>query len=194
MRHKKSGRQFGRDTSSRRAMLRNLAANLITHERIETTEAKAKELRRVAERLITKATRLGKVGFTAQSELSTEDKAKRLHVSHLLGAYVPRWGVDREGVKVDIVEKVLVDLSKRFLGRPGGYTRTVKLGPRRGDGAQMTIIEFIDVPPPLDKVPEAPPAAAGEIVGAPTEGAATPAAADAPAAAADAPAEAPKAE
>ena len=53
MRHKKSGRQFGRDTSSRRAMLRNLAANLITHERIETTDAKAKELRRIADRLIT---------------------------------------------------------------------------------------------------------------------------------------------
>ena len=76
MRHKKSGRQFGRDTSSRRAMLRNLAANLITHERIETTDAKAKELRRVAERLITKATRLGKVAYTPQAELSDADKAQ----------------------------------------------------------------------------------------------------------------------
>ena len=97
MRHKKSGRQFGRDTSSRRAMLRNLAANLITHERIETTDAKAKELRRVAERLITKATRLGTVGHTAQSELSAGDKAKRLHVSRLVSAYIPRWGVTRGG-------------------------------------------------------------------------------------------------
>ena len=59
MRHKKAGRQFGRDTSSRRAMLRNLTANLITHERIETTDAKAKELRRIAERLITRAKRIG---------------------------------------------------------------------------------------------------------------------------------------
>ena len=80
MRHRKSGRQFGRDTSSRRAMLRNLAANLITHERIETTEAKAKELRRVAERLITKATRLGKVAYTPAGELSPGDRARRLHV------------------------------------------------------------------------------------------------------------------
>ena len=142
-------------------MLRNLAANLITHERIETTEAKAKELRRIAERLITKATRLGKVGYTPQGELSADDKARRLHVSHLLGAYVPRWGVDREGAKIDIVEKVLINLSKRFEGRPGGYTRTTKLGPRRGDGAQMTIIEFIDAAAPQDKVAAAP-TAAGE--------------------------------
>src|SRR5262249_46543237 len=114
MRHKKAGRQFGRDTSSRRAMLRNLAANLITHERIETTDAKAKELRRVAERLITKATRLGKVAYTSHGELSTNDRAKRLHTSRLVSSYVPRWGVRTDGTKIDIVEKVLVDLAKRF--------------------------------------------------------------------------------
>src|ERR1051325_5584904 len=100
MRHRKAGRQFGRDTSSRRAMLRNLAANLITHERIETTDAKAKELRRVAERLITKATRLGKIGYTKQADLSADDKAKRLHASRMVAAYVPRWGVTSAGVKV----------------------------------------------------------------------------------------------
>jgi len=174
MRHKKSGRQFGRDTSSRRAMLRNLAANLITHERIETTDAKAKELRRVAERLITKAARLGKVAYTPQSELNAGDKAKRLHVSRLVGAFVPRWGVGRDGAKVDIVEKVLVDLSKRFEGRPGGYTRITKLGPRRGDGASMAVIELIDAKAPEDKVKGAP-TAAGETATAaePAGGAAT---------------------
>src|SRR5690349_7556087 len=156
MRHKKSGRQFGRDTSSRRAMLRNLAANLITHERIETTEAKAKELRRIAERLITKASRLGKVAYSPQSELSPGDKARRLHASRLVAAYVPRFGVKTDGTKIDIVEKVFVELSKRFEGRPGGYTRISKLGPRRGDGAPMTIIEFIDAAPPVDKVASAP--------------------------------------
>lgn len=165
MRHKKSGRQFGRDTSSRRAMFRNLAANLITHERIETTDAKAKELRRVAERLISKALRLGKVAYTPQAELNAGDKAKRLHTERLLGAYVPRWGVTTEGLKVDIVGKVMLELSKRFEGRPGGYTRITKLGPRRGDGAPMCIIEFIDAKAPEDKVlsvpdaPEAPSAA-----------------------------------
>src|SRR3954464_3857426 len=144
MRHKKSGRQFGRDTSSRRAMFRNLAANLITHERIETTDAKAKELRRVAEKLITKATRIGKASYTAFSELSAGDKATRLHISRQLASYVPRWGVQSDGTKIDIVEKVMIDLARRFEGRPGGYTRIIKLGQRRGDGAHMCIIEFID--------------------------------------------------
>src|SRR5512143_432647 len=101
MRHKKSGRKFDRNTSSRRAMLRNLAANLITHERIETTDAKAKELRRVAERLISKATRLGKIAYTANGELSPGDRARRLHAERLVGAFIPRWGVTREGSKVD---------------------------------------------------------------------------------------------
>ncbi len=151
MRHKKAGRQFGRDTSSRRAMLRNLTANLITHERIETTDAKAKELRRVAERLISKAKRLGQVAYTAQASLSDKDKAKRLHASRLVASWVPRFGVRTDGTKIDIVEKVMVDLSKRFEGRPGGYTRITKLGPRRGDGAAMAVIEFIDAPPPVDK-------------------------------------------
>src|ERR1700744_1933427 len=104
MRHKKSGRQFGRDTSSRRAMLRNLAANLITHERIETTDAKAKELRRIAERLITKATRLGDAGHTAHEKLDESNRAKRLHTARLLGSYLPRWGVTGEGTKIDIIE------------------------------------------------------------------------------------------
>src|SRR5215216_3412469 len=106
MRHKKAGRQFGRDTSSRRAMLRNLTANLITHERIETTDAKAKELRRVTERLISKAKRLGKIAFTVQSELSADDKARRLHATRLVSAWIPRFGVKKDGTKIDIVEKV----------------------------------------------------------------------------------------
>ncbi len=133
-------------------MLRNLAANLITHERIETTDAKAKELRRVAERLITKARRIGKSAYTPQTELSAAEKAKRLHVSRLIASFVPRFGVKSDGAKVDIVEKVLVDLAKRFAERPGGYTRIVKLGFRRGDNAPLSIIEFVDAATPVDKV------------------------------------------
>ena len=182
MRHKNAGRQFGRDTSSRRAMLRNLTANLITHERIETTDAKAKELRRVAERLISKAKRLGKVAYTPQAELSAGDKAKRLHAERLVSAYVPRFGVGASGDKIDIVEKVMTRLTKRFEERPGGYTRIVKLGPRRGDGAPLAMIELVDAPAVTDKVRAAPapaaeepaaeaaaPEAAGEVVDAKVE-------------------------
>ncbi|RLB58528.1 MAG: 50S ribosomal protein L17 [Deltaproteobacteria bacterium] len=149
MRHRKDGRQFGRNTSHRRAMFRNLAANLINHERIVTTDAKAKELRRVTDKLITKAKRLGAVAYTPQPELSQKDKNSRLHVSRLIASYLPRWGVERDGeTKRDLVEKVMVDLSKRMAERPGGYTRIIKLGPRRGDGANMSVIELVDAPPP----------------------------------------------
>jgi large subunit ribosomal protein L17 len=147
MRHKNAGRKFDRNTSHRRAMLRNLTANLILHERIQTTDAKAKELRRVAERLITKARRLGVAAYTAQSELSPKDKARRLNAQRLIASYIPRFGtrVEKGGEikKVDLVEKVLLDLAKRFADRPGGYTRIVKFGPRRGDAAPVSMIELV---------------------------------------------------
>jgi large subunit ribosomal protein L17 len=147
MRHKNSGRKFDRNTSSRRAMLRNLTANLILHEKIETTDAKAKELRRVAERLITKARRLGAVAYTTQAELSPADRARRLAASRMIAAYIPRFGVRIEtgGApnRVDLVEKVLLDLARRYASRPGGYTRIVKFGPRRGDNAPISLIELV---------------------------------------------------
>ncbi len=147
MRHKNAGRKFDRDTSSRRAMFRNLAANLVLHERIETTDAKAKELRRVAERLITKAKRLGAVAYTPNDQLTEKQRADRLAVSRRLAAYLPRFGTRTEKggdlKKVDLVEKVMVDLSKRFATRPGGYTRIVKFGPRRGDNAPISMIELV---------------------------------------------------
>jgi large subunit ribosomal protein L17 len=145
MRHRKSGRQFGRNTSHRRAMLRALTANLVAHERIETTEAKAKELRRVAERLITRALRLGTVAFTPQDKLTPAERARRLAVERHLSQYLRRFGAiaSEEVGKVDLVEKVFLDLAKRFQGRPGGYTRIIKTGPRRGDNAPMAIIEFV---------------------------------------------------
>src|SRR5689334_6185901 len=146
MRHLNAGRKFGRNTSHRRAMFRNFAANLIAHERIETTDQKAKELRRVAERFITKAIRLGDVAFTKNEDLKPVDRAKRLHAQRLVGAFILRFGTRREGdeiKKIDLVEKVFLDLAKRFQGRAGGYTRIVKLGPRRGDAAYMSLIEFV---------------------------------------------------
>jgi large subunit ribosomal protein L17 len=127
-------------------MFRNLAANLVLHERIETTDEKAKELRRVAERLITKAVRLGDVAYTPNTDLQPEARAKRLHAQRVVGAFLPRFGtriVEGETKKIDLVEKIFLDLAKRFQKRPGGYTRIVKLGMRRGDGASMSIIEFV---------------------------------------------------
>ena len=148
MRHQNAGRKFDRNTSSRKAMFRNLTANLVLNERIETTEAKAKELRRVAERLITKAIRLGEVSYTPNEKLSAVDKGKRLATKRIISSFLPRWGtrVEKGGEtkKVDLVEKVMLDLAKRFAKRPGGYTRTVKMGQRRGDNAPLVIIEFVD--------------------------------------------------
>src|SRR5450432_1295994 len=147
MRHLNAGRKFGRNTSHRRAMFRNLAANLLLHERIETTDAKAKELRRVAEKLITKARRLGTVAYTPHEKLSPEDRSKRLAAERLVSSYLPRFmtRIEKGGEvkKVDIVEKIFLDLAKRFADRPGGYTRIIKFGPRRGDGAPVSLIEFV---------------------------------------------------
>ena len=146
MRHGKSGRQFSRNTSHRRAMLRALTANLIAHERIETTDAKAKELRRVAERVITRARRLGDVAFTPNDKLSLADRARRQAAQQQVGKFLQRFGMVEAGgesKKVDLIEKVFVDLAKRFKDRPGGYTRIVKVGNRRGDNAPMSIIEFV---------------------------------------------------
>lgn len=162
MRHQNAGRKFGRNSSHRRAMFRNLSANLITHERIETTEAKAKELRRVIDRLITKAIRIGAVAYTPNAELSPEQRAQRLHATRLVSQFLPRFGTRQENgeaQRIDLVEKLFVDLAKRFQGRQGGYTRIIKVGPRRGDNAPMVLIEFVG---PLEKAAPAAEAPAAE--------------------------------
>src|SRR5258708_22032704 len=150
MRHRNAGRKFDRNTSSRRAMLRNLTANLILHERIETTDAKAKELRRVAERLITRARRLGPAAYTPQAQLSPADKARRLAVQRAIAAYIPRFGVRPGGegdggdfAQLDLVEKVLLDLAKRYASRAGGDTRLRKVGPPPGDNAPISLLALV---------------------------------------------------
>src|SRR5678815_2492817 len=146
MRHRNSGRKFDRDTSSRRAMLRALTANLVLHEKIETTDAKAKEVRRVAERLITKARRLGETAYTAHDKLDAKARVRRLAVERQIAAYIPKpFAVKEEGgERLNLVEKVLVDRAKRFKERPGGYTRVIKFGPRRGDGAPLVGPELVE--------------------------------------------------
>ena len=123
-------------------LLSSLQGAAITALRIEGA------LRRVAEKLIIKARRLGAVSYTPFEKLSEKDKAARLAVKRQLSSYLPRWGTRTEAggtetKKVDLIEKVLVDLAKRFDGRPGGYTRIIKIGERRGDNAPMAIIELV---------------------------------------------------
>jgi large subunit ribosomal protein L17 len=148
MRHRNTGRKFDRGTAHRRAMLRVLTANLVLYERIETTDAKAKEVRRVAERLITKARRLGETAYTANDKLDQKARVRRLAVERQVAAWIPRFvtRTDKGGEtkQVNLVEKVLVDLGKRFKDRPGGYTRIIKFGPRRGDGAPMASLELVE--------------------------------------------------
>lgn len=158
MRHHNAGRKFGRSTSHRRAMFRNLAANLVLHERIVTTDAKAKELRRIAERLLSKAVRLGDLLTSPVDRLSADDKARIVHarrvVARDLRAYGERTvgGAESTVEHVDLVKKLFNEIAPRFVARAkklelegagGGYIRIVKLGPRRGDNAPMSVIEFL---------------------------------------------------
>ena len=155
MRHLKAGRKFGRNTSHRRAMLRALTANLVAHERIETTDAKAKELRRVAERTITRAIRLGPVAYTPQAQLGAGDRARRLAVTRNIGRFLHRFGTVRANgseKSIDLIEKVMVDLAQRFRDRPGGYTRIIHIANRAGDNAPMSILELVEKSAKADPV------------------------------------------
>ena len=119
MRHRKSGRRLGRNSSHRKAMFRNMAASLVHHETIKTTLPKAKELRRVVEPLIT---------------LAKED-----------GVANRRLAFDRLRDKA-AVGKLFSDLGPRFKERPGAYLRILKTGPRPGDAAPMAIVQLVDGP------------------------------------------------
>ncbi len=119
MRHRKSGRKLGRNSSHRKAMFRNMAASLLRHETIKTTLPKAKELRRVVEPLIT---------------LAKED-----------GVAKRRLAFDRLRDK-EAVGKLFKDVGPRFKNRPGGYLRILKTGPRPGDAAPMAIVQLVDAP------------------------------------------------
>lgn len=117
MRHRKKGRQLSRSPSHRKATLRNMATSLFRHERIETTQAKAKELRPYAEKLITLARN------------DSVDARRR----------VGRKIADRE-----VLGKLFDDIGPRFADRPGGYTRVLKLGARKSDSAEMALIELVE--------------------------------------------------
>ena len=140
MRHNKSGRRLGRNSSHRSAMMRNMVTSLIAHEQITTTDSRAKELRKMADRMIT----LGKRG-----DLHARRQALQ---------------VMRDK---DVVAKLFDRIAPRYQERPGGYTRILKLGNRLGDNASMSIIELVEeefTPRPRKAAPAAPAAAAAPAV------------------------------
>ena len=120
MRHQRQGRKLGRDAAQRKALYSGLAGALIEHGRIKTTEAKAKAVKPLAEQMIT----LGRRG---------DLHARRQAISKLRSR--------------DVVHVLFADVAPRFVDRPGGYTRIVKLGPRPGDAAPMAYLELVDHQP-----------------------------------------------
>jgi large subunit ribosomal protein L17 len=127
MRHRNSVKQLGRTHAHRKAMFSNMVTSLFKHERIVTTKVKGKELKRISERLITRAKK--------NIDLSDKEENKKLHNK-------------REAMKVvrdrDILKKLFEDIAPRFKDRKGGYTRIYLLGKRPGDAAEMSIVELVD--------------------------------------------------
>ena len=125
MRHKVAGKKLSRSKDARKALLRSLVRQLFEHERIQTTEAKAKFARREAERLITIAKRGNAAGG-----------AQMVHARRVVAA--------RLGGAPEIVKKLFDDIAPRYADRPGGYTRIIRLGLRQGDAAEMVIWELVE--------------------------------------------------
>lgn len=146
MRHLVAHRKLGRTSSHRKALLRNLCASLIEHERIITTLPKAKELRPFAEHVITLGRRARKARNEGQKEVA-------VHLARQAAAYFfsgnSNWDSKKHDASqprtagVAAVQKVTGELAERFADRPGGYTRILKLGRRKGDGAELALIEFV---------------------------------------------------
>lgn len=139
-------------------MFRNMAGNLVLHEQIQTTDAKAKELRRIAERLVTKALRLGDDLVVDVAKVKDEEERerilqRRLHARRQVARFLPKQlaktNPDGTVEEVDLIHKLFTDIAPRYLERAkankgGGYTRVIKVNRRRGDNAPMSLIEFLD--------------------------------------------------
>lgn len=165
MRHRKAGRHLGRDTGHRRALYRNLMTELFRHERIKTTEAKARAVRSLAEKLVTKARkgRTERVVELAQQrevqklsawfnakragqliELAEQGEEEALEaMAGQMALHARRQVLDVLQDK-DIAHKLVEEIAPRFEDRPGGYTRMFKLGMRRGDAAKMALLELVE--------------------------------------------------
>lgn len=123
-------RKLGRTSSQRKAMLRDLATDLIVHESIQTTETRAKELRSIVEKMIT----LGKRGdIHARRQVAQFIRREKAVITNEAG----------EDAEVFAIQKLFDDVAPRYADRQGGYTRIMKMGPRRGDGAPVVVIELV---------------------------------------------------
>ncbi|MEP7337706.1 MAG: 50S ribosomal protein L17 [Acidobacteriota bacterium] len=146
MRHLVAHRKLGRTSSHRKALLRNLCTSLVLHERVITTLPKAKELRPYVEKVVT----LGRRAYAAGQ---ADNKEGAVHAARQAAkAFFPgNSGYDSKQHNQDAertagvaaLRKVTMELAERFASRAGGYTRIYKLGPRKGDGAEMALIEFV---------------------------------------------------
>lgn len=161
MRHQNSGRRLGVGSALRLSMMRNMVTDLMKYGRIQTTQARAKELRKFAERIITLSRRV----TPAQLELLTGDalvaaKATRLHAIRQARLMIE----DR-----DVLQKLFSEYSTRYATRPGGYTRILKLGNRPGDQAKVVLIELVvdAAAPDADAAPADAPVADAAPVDAP---------------------------
>jgi large subunit ribosomal protein L17 len=132
MKHAVAGRKLGRSTAQRNALRRTLMTQLVEHERIETTEAKAKFIRGEAEKLIT----LAKKGLAPREG---EDE----HAAKARSAYARRLAATKLNSPT-LVKKLFDDIAPRYEKRPGGYLRIRRLGPRKGDSAEMVLLEMVE--------------------------------------------------
>ena len=124
MRHRVKKRHLGRDKAHRKALYRNLITDLLEHDRIITTEAKAKAVKPQAEKLITKACRA--LNADTAGQVHARRRALRILTSK------------------DVMSKLFDEIANDYVDRPGGYTRIIHIGPRRGDGAKMVMLELVD--------------------------------------------------
>ncbi|MFQ5401238.1 MAG: 50S ribosomal protein L17 [Anaerolineae bacterium] len=140
MRHRVKGRRLGRDASHRKALRKNMIADLICNEQIMTTEAKARMLRPEAERMIT----LAKRGLARGEENPAVEVQARRQAAARLPHYRAVEDEDGNIEEVDVVKKLFDEIAPRFAERPGGYTRIVKIGKRPGDNADMAILMMVE--------------------------------------------------
>ena len=165
MRHRKAGRRLGRYKGHRRALYRNLMTDLFRHERIQTTEAKARAVRPLAEKLVTKARKARTERVVELAQQRDEEKLRAWFNTKRAGQLIElaeqgddealesmangmalhaRRQVLRELHDRDVAQKLVEEIAPRFEDRPGGYTRMFKLGMRHGDAAKMAVLELVE--------------------------------------------------